>query len=92
MGPVLFNILISDLNGGAGCSISRSADNTKQGGVADSPTGSCTAIQREMRTHWKESSEGPQNDRLEHLCCEESLRELGLQPGGEGSGGSYQCS
>lgn len=52
MGPALFSLLTNEFDNGMECTLSQFADDTKLGGVADSPEG-CCAIQGDL-------------DRLEH--------------------------
>ena len=57
LGPMWFNILVSDLDDGAECTFNKFTGDTKPEGVADRPDG-CAAIQRDLGRpkNWAEGS------------------------------------
>ena len=71
LGPVLlFSIFISDLEGGAECTLSNFADDTKFGGVADWPeSGAAIPNDLEELEKWADRKSGKEKHRVLHVCA-----------------------
>ena len=52
MGQILFNIFLSDLGDGAECTLSKDANDTQLGGVANTPEGHAATSGRTL-TGWR---------------------------------------